>query len=305
MAKVQRAEETYYILDYEQTAIFLPKQETLFDDNFREGQIIKVYISSIDKVSKDAQVVASRTHPLFVKNVIEQEVEDVQDGIIEIVEVSRMPGFKTKISVRSKTQEVDPVGAIVGIKGSKIRQIMEALGGERVDVIRHSDDIKELIAEALTPAKIVGLKYEEVETVKDGQPSIDRRAVAIVEEDQFLSALGKGGKNVKLAVRLTKVNIDVKTEAQAKEEGIEYEPVVQRFSSNKSVDYKPQDYSIDNVSLEELADLGDSVAAADDIDYDSFVGTNDVKQPRNEITSEDDFETGEDLFDDSYDEYDE
>jgi N utilization substance protein A len=135
-ASVTRVEDNYYILDYQGTSIFLPKAEVLQKDNFRNGDVVKIYVAKIDKVSRDAQVVGSRTHPQFVKNIIMTEVEDVEDGVIEIERIVRIPGFKTKVAVRSNQEEIDPVGAIIGVRGNKIRQLMELIDNERIDIIK-------------------------------------------------------------------------------------------------------------------------------------------------------------------------
>lgn len=264
-AVVRKAEDKYYILDYNGTSIFLPKNETLPTDDFKVLENVNVYISSIDKTSKDAQVVGSRTNPQFVANIIKREVEDVADGIVEIKGVSRIAGFKTKIAVTSTKDEVDPVGAIVGVKGNKIREIMDLLGGERVDVIRHNEEIVEFIASALTPAKVVGVRYTEVETDEGGT---EKRAVAVVEEDQFLSALGKLGRNVKLAVMLTTTNIDVKTVAQAKEEEIEYTEVKDIFVSRRNDQIVRANYS--EVLEEDAMSLEDIESMEVDIDMDTL-----------------------------------
>ncbi len=172
----------------------------------------------IEELSKDAQIIASRKHPKFIEKLIEREIDDVHDGVVVIESIAREAGFKTKVAVSTSDSNVDPVGSIIGVKGQKIKPIVEEIGGERLDVIKYHDDIKQFIAEALLPAEISGIK---IEINEEGR----RTATVIVEEEQFLPALGKKGINIKLAAILTKTKIDVRTIQVAKEEGIEWEAI--------------------------------------------------------------------------------
>lgn len=291
-ATVRIIESKGVILDYNDTAIFMPNNEMLFEDKFEVTQKIKVFVSSIDKISKDAQVIGSRVHPQFVANVIKEEVDDVKDGVVQIKGISRLSGFKTKVAVTSTTQEVDPVGAIVGVKGNKIREIMNLLKGERVDVIRHSEDINEFIASALTPARVKGIKYSEAE---DEYGKVQKKAIAVVEEDQFLSALGKQGKNVRLAVMLTGVNIDVKTVKQAEESEIEFVAVKDIFISKRSEDIVRTDYTevveSDTISLEDMASI-DIDLDLGSLDFEMEMYADEAEKSKKAVTTHEGIELG-------------
>jgi N utilization substance protein A len=202
---------------------------------------------------------------------------------------------------------------------------MEQVGGERIDIIRYQEDIKDYIAVALTPAKVVGV----TDVIDEPKPSdetpdyVERNAIAIVEEEEFLSALGKGGKNVKLAVRLTGVSIDIKTVEQAKEEGIEYTKTTSNFQPRKETfnDFLDEEFTMEMDALDDLAIMDSS----EDIDYEEYSKeANRIKEE--DLIKEEEFKTnqdseeinimedeieedileneGEDLYDDSYDEFD-
>ncbi len=208
------------ILDYNGDSIFMPFSEisALDKDKIVIGRPLTIFVLDIEEMSKDAQIIASRAHPQFVAKLIEREIDDVHDGVVHIDSIAREAGFKTKVAVSTTDANIDPVGSIIGVKGQKIKPIVEEIGGERLDIIKYHPDIKQFIAEALLPAEITGIKVTEDE---EGW----RTASVIVEEDQFLPALGKRGLNIKLAAILTKSKLDVKTVAEAKEEGIEWEPI--------------------------------------------------------------------------------
>ncbi len=208
------------ILDFHGDSIFMPSREIspLDKDIIKIGNPITIFVLDIEELAKDAQIIASRANPQFVAKLIEREIDDVHDGVVAIESIAREPGFKTKVAVSTQDPNVDPVGSIIGVKGQKIQPIVSEINGERLDVIKYHGDIKQFIAEALLPAEITGIKLVEDE---EGW----RTASVIVEEDQFLPALGKRGINIKLAAILTRTKLDVKTVREAQEEGIDWEPI--------------------------------------------------------------------------------
>ncbi len=208
------------ILDFNGDSIFMPAREVspLDKDKLVIGKPLTIFVLDIEEMSKDAQIIASRTNPNFVSKLIEREIDDVHDGVVHIESIAREAGFKTKVAVSTQDPNVDPVGSIIGVKGQKIKPIVDEIGGERLDIIKYHPDIKQFIAEALLPAEITGIRLVQDE---EGW----RTASVVVEEDQFLPALGKRGINIKLAAILTRTKLDVKTIAEAKEEGIEWEPI--------------------------------------------------------------------------------
>ncbi len=280
------------ILDYNGDSIFMPANEIspLDRDKIIEGNMLAIYLLEIEELSKDAQIIASRKNPNFVSKLIERENDDVSDGVVTIEAVAREAGFKTKVAVSTSVAEVDPVGSIIGVKGQRIRPIVNEIGGERLDVIKYHENIKQFIAEALLPAEISGIKVTENE---DGW----REAVVVVEEDQFLPALGKQGMNIKLAAILTRSKIDVKTIAEAKSEGIEYETI----SKSKFVSQNNKNKFIDDINLEDFDTVEE--LATDNLDNDSLlfsvedyeIGDNQInKNKTNDFEQED--------FDEEYDE---
>ena len=229
-----------------------------------EGKPLTIYVLEIKEIAKDAQIIASRKNPNFVSKLIEREIDDVGDGVVQIEAVSREAGFKTKVAVSTTIEEVDPVGSIIGVKGQRIKAIVEEIGGERLDIIKYHDDIKQFIAEALLPAEITGIKVTESE---DGW----REAIVVVEEDQFLPAIGKRGINIKLAAILTKSKLDVKTVAEAKEQGIDYEKISKsKFISQNNNSFNDEMDFQEFTSIEEMAEEISSMAfTADDYAIDN------------------------------------
>lgn len=214
-AKVEKVSPTHYLLSYQDNVIFLSKRETSKLDQFNFGDFIYVYITKIEKSSKDAQIIASRKNKEFIIKLLEKEIEDVADNVIRVEKIARQPGFKTKIIVSSSLEEVDPVGSIIGVKGQKIRPIIDELKGERIDIIEYSKDIDIQIARAVIPGKIIGTKKVS-----------DEKYILVTEEKDFLSVLGKSGLNIKLVANLVDKKLDVKTRKMADEENVSYHRII-------------------------------------------------------------------------------
>ena len=181
----------------------LLKREQSPKEEFKTGQRIRAYVADVKKDTKGLQIILSRTHPNFVKKLFELEIPEIYEGIVEMKSISRQAGERTKIAVCSKNERVDSVGACVGMRGNRVRNIVNELHGEKIDIIRYSDDIKEYIKAALSPAKIA-----EIRLNKEGM-----RAEVVVEDDQLSLAIGKHGQNVRLASRLVGWELDIRTKA--------------------------------------------------------------------------------------------
>ncbi len=252
----------HLILDYNGDSIFMPATEIspLDRDRIEIGKPLLIFVLDIEELSKDAQIIASRKHPQFVAKLIERDIDDVADGIVTIEEVSREAGFKTKVAVSTTDPNVDPVGSIIGVKGQKIKPIVDEIGGERLDIIKYHEDPKQFIAEALLPAEITGIK---VDTDEEGWNT----ATVVVEEEQFLPALGKRGLNIKLAAILTKHKIDVKTIAEAKEEGIEWEPITKSKYVSPSTNIGIDLDEFSNITEEMALDIDDNEISESDYDF--------------------------------------
>ncbi len=200
---LRKEKGNFYIL-VGKAEVILPEKEVLPQDNLKRGDLIKAYIYEVKQTSKDPVIKASRTHPYFVIGLFHLEVPEIQDGIVHIKSIARDPGERTKIAVYSKDPAVDPVGACVGMKGTRVQAIVRELKGERIDIIPYSENISIFIAKALTPAMVIKVGINEKE----------KTAVVVVENDQLSLAIGKKGQNVRLASKLTGWNIDVLSETE-------------------------------------------------------------------------------------------
>ncbi|MFA5089888.1 MAG: transcription termination factor NusA [Candidatus Omnitrophota bacterium] len=181
----------------------LPRREQSPKEEFRQGQRICAYVAEVKKDTKGPQIILSRIHPSLLKKIFELEVPEIYEGIVEIKAIAREAGARTKISVRSKNDKVDSVGACVGMRGNRIRNIVNELQGEKIDIVRYSEDIREYIKAALSPAKVSEIKLDKEKL----------KAEVIVDDDQLSLAIGKHGQNVRLASRLIGWELDIRNKA--------------------------------------------------------------------------------------------
>jgi len=186
----------------------LPKREQSPRDDFRQGQRVRAYVLEVKKETKGPQIILSRTSPFFVKKLFELEVPEIFEGIVEVKSISREAGERTKIAVWSKDEKVDCVGACVGMRGSRVKDIVTELQGEKIDIIRWSDDLREYITASLSPAKITEIRLDKKE----------EKAQVIVPDDQLSLAIGKHGQNVRLASKLTSWELDIRTRQEIVQE---------------------------------------------------------------------------------------
>ena len=185
------------------TDTFLSAGEQVKGEEIHEGDRIRVYVVEVRRSTRGPQVLVSRTHPGLVKRLFELEVPEIYDGTVEIMSIAREAGSRTKLAVWSEDPNVDPIGACVGPRGQRVNAIVEELRGEKVDIIKYSDDSAEYVAAALAPADVVSVK--ELETGKSCR--------VIVPDDQLSLAIGKEGQNARLAARLTGFKIDIRPES--------------------------------------------------------------------------------------------
>lgn len=190
----------------------LPRKELLKSDDVYEGARLRVYITKVDMTTKGPKVFVSRTDKNLVKRLVEQICPEVQDGTVEIMGLARDPGDRAKIAVYSHDENVDPVGSVVGYKGARIKEVLEALQGEKIDVYEWSPDPIELILNALEPAKVIAVNPNKKK----------KFAHVIVNDKDLTSAIGSGGQNAKLAAQSSGWKIEIKSISQAKEDGIRY-----------------------------------------------------------------------------------
>jgi N utilization substance protein A len=205
---VQKTDTKYTLLDLGRVEALLPQAEQVQGEVREPNARLKAYIVEVRKTPKGPQIVVSRTHPGLIKRLFELEVPEIADGVVEIKACSREPGQRTKIAVWSNDHNVDPVGACVGARGGRVRMVVTELRGEKVDIIPFSDDTRDFISKAMSPAKVTDVRLSEDGTQAD----------VIVPDFQLSLAIGKMGVNANLAARLTGVRLDVKSETQAAEE---------------------------------------------------------------------------------------
>ena len=213
---VQQVDYRSVILDLGDAEAILPGSERIPFERLDRGNRVKALILEVRNEAKGAQIVVSRSHPDLVRRLLELEVPELSDGTIEIVNIAREPGHRTKIAVISHDPNVDPKGACVGARGSRVRQVVNELRGEKVDVVQWRDDVAQFIAEALGPAKVKEVHINEEEKAAD----------VVVSEHQLSLAIGKEGQNARLAARLSGYKVDIRSdnEGVAETEPVETEP---------------------------------------------------------------------------------
>lgn len=201
---IQRVSKNNVLIDLGKTEGILAPSEQIQGEEYDQGNRIKTYILEVKKTTKGPQILLSRTHPGLVKRLFELEVPEIQEGVVDIYSISREAGSRTKIAVYSNDENVDPVGACVGFKGSRAKAIVDELNGEKIDIITWDKNIEEFIKNSLSPAKVTQVKVNEKE----------KSALVVVPDYQLSLAIGKEGQNARLAAKLTNWKIDIKSESQ-------------------------------------------------------------------------------------------
>jgi len=213
---IQQTDQRYTLLDLGRVEALLPQAEQVQTERYEHGSRLKAYIVEVRKTVKGPQIVVSRTHPGLVKRLFEMEVPEIVDGVVELKAVAREPGHRTKIAVASNDGNVDPVGACVGARGSRVRMVVNELRGEKVDIVPYTAEPADFVTKALAPARVREVRIHEDTGI----------AEVIVPDFQLSLAIGKEGQNARLAARLTGWRVDIKSETQLAEEeaggGVEY-----------------------------------------------------------------------------------
>ncbi len=219
---VQQSDHRYSILDLGDAEAILPGSEKIPYERLERGNRVKAWILEVRGEGKGPQIVVSRSHPEFIRALFELEVPELVDGDIEIKAIAREAGHRTKIAVVSHDPNIDPVGACVGARGSRVRQVVNELKGEKVDIVEWDEDLEVFIAEALSPARVQAVRIEDETT-----------AIVIVPDHQLSLAIGKEGQNARLAARLSGYRIDIRSESQdlgldvEDDEDVEFETVAE------------------------------------------------------------------------------
>ncbi len=201
------------LLDDEGNELILPKSEQIPSDYFKKGDSVRAVVSKVEMRNNSPIVILSRTAPEFLERLFEMEVPEVFDGLITIKKIVRVPGERAKVAVESYDDRIDPVGACVGMKGSRIHSIVRELKNENIDVINFTNNLQLLISRSLSPAKITNIKLDEE----------NKKAEVFLKPDQVSLAIGKGGHNIKLASKLTGYDLDVYRETDADDEDVDLE----------------------------------------------------------------------------------
>lgn len=204
---VQRIESKNVYIELGKTEAVLTPAEQMPGEEYRPGTRLKAYVVEVRKTTKGPQILVSRTHPGLLKRLFELEVPELQEGVVELKAIAREAGYRSKIAVYSRDENVDPVGACVGPKGMRVQTIVNELNGEKIDIIKWNPDPSKFVAAALSPAKVVAVEIWEEEKI----------ARVIVPDYQLSLAIGKEGQNARLAAKLTGWKIDIKSESQMRE----------------------------------------------------------------------------------------
>jgi N utilization substance protein A len=200
---VRRFDRSDVVLDLGKFEAVMPQRERVVIEDYNVGDRLRAYVVAVENGVRGPEIVISRSHPNFVRRLFELEVSEIADGTVEIRGIAREAGYRTKIAVFSDNPKVDPVGACVGMRGSRVKNIVRELNNEKVDIIRWSSDPKEFVLEALKPAKVKNLVFD-----------VEKKAATIsVDEDQLSLAIGKKGQNARLTSRLTGWEINIEKEA--------------------------------------------------------------------------------------------
>ncbi len=270
---VLRHEKGAYYIDLGKTEAVLPAREQVQRENYRRGDRVRAYVLEVRDTSKGPQVVLSRAHPEFVSKLFEMEVPEIYENIVEVKGVVREAGDRTKIAVSTKDAQVDPVGACVGMKGSRVQAVVRELRGEKIDIIPWSEDPRIFIAKALSPAVVE----------KVGVTEEDRSALAVVADSQLSLAIGKKGQNVRLAAKLTGWKIDILSESEydqerQKEREQEIEAaIVEETRKRREMDEEPE--GVGTTETESPAE-DNSLAAGKDLTLIDGVGPKTAEQLR-------------------------
>lgn len=260
---VESVEEKFCVVNIGKTLAIMPKNQQIPNETYREGSMIRVVISEVNKETKGAQVLVSRADATLVKRLFEKEVPEIYQGIIEIKAIAREAGERTKMAVYSHNENIDPIGACIGPRGTRVQVIIDELKGEKIDIFEWSDDVSELIKNALSPAEVLAVIPNEAR--KDG-------LLVVVPDNQLSLAIGKRGKNARLAVKLTGHKIDIKSESDINEMGIDWKDAAMRYraeylAKQQAEKEAAQQERFEQMKEEEALTLDDAGVAFDESVY--------------------------------------
>ncbi len=212
---VESVKDRFLFINLGRANAIMPLSEQIPGEHYYDGQKLKVVITEVNMESKGAQIIVSRSNDHFVRRLFEMEVPEIYQGIVEIKAIAREAGNRTKVAVYSKDDSIDPIGACIGPRGSRVQEVIEELQGEKIDIFEWSNDVDQLIKASLAPAEVLYVLPTDEE----------RSVVVVVADDQLSLAIGRGGKNAKLAVKLISKKIDIKPLSEIIESGIDYKEI--------------------------------------------------------------------------------
>jgi N utilization substance protein A len=204
---IHRFEKDLMIVDLGKTEAIMPPREQVKRERYRQGDRIRAFIKDVVLSQRGPEIILSRTDPRLVLKIFEMEVPEIYEGIVSVVSIAREPGSRTKVAVKSRDKDIDPVGACVGLRGTRVQKVVEELKGEKIDIVQWEEDPARFACNALSPAEIIRVLVNETEKSME----------VIVPEDQLMVAIGRKGQNVKLASKLINWNIEVRQEGKAEE----------------------------------------------------------------------------------------
>ena len=258
LGTVETVEEKFLLVNIGKTLAMMKKMAQIPTEHYYEGQRLLVVISEVNKETKGAQVLVSRATPMFVRRLFEREVPEIYNGTIEIKAIARDPGERCKIAVQTHNENIDPIGACIGPRGSRVQTIINELNGEKIDIFEWSDNISELIGNALSPSEAIAVIPNP--EVKDG-------LIVVVADSQLSLAIGKRGKNARLAVKLTNRRIDIKSESEMQELGIDYMAIAKNMQEEyEEKKAKEREYK-QHQQYEKLKTEERDVVTLEDVDF--------------------------------------
>lgn len=196
---VHRFEGRDVWLNLGQAEAFLAEEERIPSEHYRAGQVLRTYLYRVEETQGDPRILVSRAHKDFVRQLLRLEVPEIEKGLVEIVAIAREPGVRSKVAVRARSPEIEPVGTCVGASGSRVREVVKELSGEKIDIIRWSENVQDLIKNSLEPASVIRMELDAEK----------KTALVVCPNNELSLAIGKGGQNVRLTAKLTGWNIEV------------------------------------------------------------------------------------------------
>ncbi len=284
---VHRVEPKQVLVELGRSEAVMPLSEQVPNERYRVGQRLRIYLVEVMRTPKGPRVIVSRSHPNLLKRLFELEVPEVYNGMVEMKGIAREGGYRSKISVSEKQEGVDPVGCCVGLRGIRIQNVVNELGGEKIDVVSWHEDPKANIADALSPAQVLRVELDPDDEV----------AVVVVPDRQLSLAIGKEGQNVRLAAKLTGWRIDIKSASQAEEERQARKPVVTAKAAEPETAEAAADEAVqaapeakpetEAVPVAEAAPVSDeALAAADDQELERLLQDEEAAQTETDAEAE-------------------